>query len=225
MDHLTKKKDNSLSEIVYQSIYKQVLTGKLKPWDKVTEAKISEAMNISRAPVREALKRLVTDRLLVSIPRSGCYVADLSPKEIDEIFEIRKRLERMAMEYAFGNFDRTKIQELKDKFESCRELPTDEFVKKEISLDTKLHKMISEVSGCTNLQEMLDKLKARIEVFRIKEANYAERAYAALEEHLEILNAILADDKIKAIEALIVHVDHTKRNILLPPDKVTNINN
>lgn len=209
-----KKIDNSLSEIVYQAIYKNIISGKLKPGAAITEITVANTMGISRAPVREALKRLAEDKLVVLVPRSGCYVKDMNMEEIDEIYEIRKRLECMALEYSFEKMDRRQLHTLKKKFEECLALDTEQMLAKEIKLDTQLHNMIAQDSGCPNLEEMLENLRARIEVFRFKEANYQDRARLALTEHVKIIEAVLSEDKAAALECLKTHIAHTKENVL-----------
>ena len=146
------EKDNSLSQVVYQAVYEQILNGLMKPGEKITEAGISESMGISRAPVREALKRLAEDRLVTLVPRSGCSVSELSAQEIEEIFEIRKRLECMALEYAFERFDLKQIKQFRDRFLACKKKTGVAFVKSEIQLDTQFHNLISRSSCCPNLQ-------------------------------------------------------------------------
>lgn len=208
------KKDNSLSEKVYQAIYKQILSGKMPPGGRITELEISNSMGVSRPPIREALKRLAEDRLVLLVPRSGCFVADLKPEEIEEIYEIRKRLECMAMEYAFGRFEVEELKEIKEQFIACEKLSSASLVKNEIKIDAQFHKLIAEKSHLQNLQEMLGKLRARVEVFRVRESNYTERAKDALQEHIRILNAILSNDKTRAIQELENHIEHTKQNVL-----------
>jgi DNA-binding GntR family transcriptional regulator len=208
------KKDNSLSEKVYQAIYKQILSGRVTPGDRMTELELSNSMGVSRPPVREALKRLTEDRLVVLVPRSGCFVANLKPEEIEEIHEIRKRLECMALQFAFDNFNLAQLEDLKERFLALIKFNPQEMVKKEVKLDAKFHKLIIESANCPNLKEMLDKLRARVEVFRIKEANYIYRAQHALQEHVNILNSIISNDKTKAIQELENHIEHTKQNVL-----------
>jgi len=208
------KKDNSLSGIVYQAIYKQILAGKLKPGEKITEAGISNSMEISRAPVREALKRLAEDHLVTLVPRRGCFVSELNANEIEEIYEIRKRLECMALEYAFEKFDLRAIKELRKKFMDCKKKSGAQFVKSEIQLDSQLHNLISRSSGCPNLQEMLEKLRARVQMFRVREADYLERAQDAWKEHIRILDMIIASDKKNTIKSMAMHIEHTCKNVL-----------
>lgn len=214
MENRKSRKDNSLSKFVYQAIYKRILTGNLQPGEKITETNISSTMGISRAPVREAFKRLSEDRLVVLVPHSGCYITDLLPEEIKEIYEIRQRLECMALEYALDKFDVEELKKIKNQFLACRKLSSTAMARKETKLDSELHNLIAQKSGCRNLQEMLEKLRARVEVFRVREANYTKRAKEALEEHLKILNAILSKNKARAIKELEHHINRTMKNVL-----------
>ena len=84
----------------------------------------------------------------------------------------------------------------------------------EVQLDAQLHNMVSRMSGCKNVEEMLGKLRARIQVFRVKEADYVTRADDALREHMNLLNAIIAKNKRAAIKSLAAHIEHTKNNVL-----------
>jgi DNA-binding GntR family transcriptional regulator len=120
----------------------------------------------------------------------------------------------MAMEYAFDTLDRKHLKALKKKFEECLSLDSNQILDKEIKLDSQLHSLIAQDSGCVNLEEMLENLRARIEVFRFKEANYMDRAKLALTEHIKILDAILSENKELAIDYLKKHITHTKENVL-----------
>jgi len=216
------KRDVSLSESVYQAIYEQIINGHLKPSQKITEAWLAQSMGISRAPVREAFKRLFEDRLVVLVPRSGCYIAKLSLEEIEEIYEIRKRLESMALEYAINKIDKKEIVSLYKRFIRCQKNWSINLAHREIELDSEFHTLVAKSSGCTNLQEMLGKLRVRVQMFRVMQADYQGRALIALQEHIDIIKAILEGDKTRAIESLVSHIEHTKQNVLNVSRKMDN---
>ena len=207
------KKHNSLSDIVYEDVYKQILTGKHKPGQKITETKIAEFQGISRGPVREAMKKLAEDRLITLVPRSACYVWELSREEVLEIYDIRERLESLAMEYAFDKFDQKKIATLREKFQKCMKLKGDKFAKEELKLDSQLHLLIYETTDRSNLQDVLNRLHAKIEIFRTREV-YASRAQLAFEHHINILDAILGGKKKQAIKLLENHIEASREYIL-----------
>ena len=212
MRNVMRKKHNSLSDTVYRSLYRRIVGGKLKPGQKITETQIAESHDISRAPVREALRRLAEDGLVNLVPRSACYVCEFTRDEIVEIFDIRKRLECLALEYAFDKFDRKKIQDLREKFHKCLKLKGEKFSFEELNLDSRLHTLIYETAA-GNLRDLLTKLRAKIEIFRTKEAR-ENRAKIALEHHIAILDAILAGDRKQAIRRLENHIEASRKYIL-----------
>ncbi|MBD3420424.1 MAG: FCD domain-containing protein [Chitinivibrionales bacterium] len=213
--HLPRlKKDNSLSQAVYQAISKEIARGKLRAGDKITEIGISQAMGISRAPVREALKRLAQEHLITLTPRSGCHVADMAPDEIEEIYDIRVKLECMALEKALGRFKVEKIQLFKEKFEELHNVATRRQAEKEIDLDAQLHDMIAQVSGLKNVQRMLKSLWARTQLIRLREAERGYLPVDACKEHVSLLIAILKSDKRAAVKLLREHIEHTKKTVL-----------
>ena len=208
------RSNDGLSEKVYQSLYHRIVNGKLKPGERITEMQIAKSHGVSQAPVREALKRLAEDRLVDLVPRSGCYVCELTREDVDYLFEIRKRLESLALEYAFENMDTKRVQNLRQRFNECRELDEHKLVQNELRLDSQLHSMIFEASGSRDLQILLNKLWARIQLFRIREATDVVRARLALERHIEILDSILARDMKKAQGVLLQHLEESQQNIL-----------
>lgn len=214
MPKVSIRSNNGLSEQVYQSLYQRIVNGKLRPGQRITEMQIAKSHGVSQAPVREALKRLAEDRLIDLVPRSGCYVSTLNPEDVEYLFEIRKRLESLALEYAFEKLDRKKIKSLKEKFLECQQLDESKMVRKELQLDEQLHSLIFEASGSRDLEILLSKLWARIQLFRIREATDVTRAKLALARHIEILDAIRADDGKKAQQLLSQHLEESRKNVL-----------
>lgn len=208
-----KVKHNSLSDTVYEFLSRKIRSGKFQPGQKITETQIAQSQEISRGPVREAMKRLAEDRLITLVPRSACYVCERSREEIVEIYDIRERLESLAFAYAFDRFDKKKIGALRDKFHACRRLKGDKFVREELNLDSRFHLLIYETCGRNNLQDILNRLHAKIEIFRTREAQ-AKRAKLALEHHIAILDAIQAGEKTKALLLLNQHIQSSREYIL-----------
>ena len=215
------KKHYAISDTVYERLFAQITNGRLKPGQKITELHIAESEGISRAPVREALKRLASDGLIVLVPRSGCYVCKWTQKDVNEIFDIRERLECLCMEYAIENLDPAQLESLKEKFLKCREMDDDRLIREELKLDSKLHDMILEASNSRVLQDILGKLLARIQVFRACGTNDATRAKRALETHIQILDSILKNNQDKAIKLMREHIMTSRKNALNSLDLMT----
>lgn len=206
--------DSSLSQAVYRAISASIASGELAVGAKITESGIAKAMGISRAPVREAFKQLAEDHLVTLVPRSRCFVAGLGPVDIAELYEIRKRLECMALEYAGSNFDIGFLRELRARFAALGRISSAKDARKEIALDMELHDMISERSGCPNLCEILSTLRARIQMMRIREMGDFKLADNALREHIGILDALIRGDITGGAALMTEHLENSKRNLV-----------
>src|SRR6056297_2296916 len=95
-----KKMENTLSlkDKVYSKIKIAIIKGELRPDQPISETEMAVAMNISRAPIREALNKLEQDGFVVNIPRKGCKVTPITKKEISDIYEMRLVMEPFALQ-------------------------------------------------------------------------------------------------------------------------------
>ncbi len=209
-----KKVGVALSDKIYEKLYRRIVSGKLKSGQRITELQIAKSEGVSQAPVREALKRLAEERLVDLVPRSGCYIAKLTREDANYLFEIRKRLESLSLEYAFDKFDMQKVEKLREKFKKCLAIEQSKMVLQELKLDEQFHSLICESSGSRDLQVLTSKLWARIQLFRIREATDFCRARSALDSHIKILDAILAGNTKKARHLLVEHIESSRRYVL-----------
>jgi DNA-binding GntR family transcriptional regulator len=98
-----------------------IISGVLEPGERLTESIIAQQMNVSRAPLREALRQLEEEGLVVRQPNRGCSVVDLSEQDIREIFSLRCTLECMAIEWAVANLTPADFAEMRASIEQCRQ--------------------------------------------------------------------------------------------------------
>ena len=85
-----------LRELVYLELKHKILTGEIKARTRLMEIDLAERMNVSRTPIREAIRELATDGLVIIEPRRGAYVSDISIQNMLDIFEVREDLEGLA---------------------------------------------------------------------------------------------------------------------------------
>ena len=179
--------DYSLSKRVYDYIIENLISGRLHLGEKITEEFIANQVGISRGPVREAFKQLTKDRLINCIPRSGCYVTSLDQNEIDEIYQIRKKLECLALESGFHNFFRKKLLEFKKTLEAFHnniyQVSLDDLLK----FDHAFHDYIFRQSNAQTVISILETLQIKIDIFRHKGKYSMERRQASIQEHLAII--------------------------------------
>ena len=116
MDNLTKLNlDNykPLRDVVFENLREAILEGKLEPGQRIMEVQLAEQLGVSRTPVREAIRKLELEGLVVMLPRKGAYVADMSLKDIIDVLEIRSSLEGLAAYLAADRITEEGVERLK----------------------------------------------------------------------------------------------------------------
>ena len=102
-----------LRDVVFNNIKDGILTGRLRPGERLLENQLAEELGVSRTPIREALRMLEIENLVDLIPRKGAQVKKMSEKDIKDVLEIRKVLEELASGIAAENITKQEIAELK----------------------------------------------------------------------------------------------------------------
>jgi len=106
----------SLKDRVYQNIKFQIINNNLKPGIRLLEEEIAKAMNISRAPIREAFNRLEKEGFVTIIPRKGAAVSNITTQMIEDIFEIRENLESLAINNSLGKISMENLEKIGNNF-------------------------------------------------------------------------------------------------------------
>ena len=101
-----------LRELVFEAIREAIVDGTLEPGERLMEAQLAEDLGVSRTPVREAIRQLELAGFVVMIPRRGAYVADISIKDVADVFEIRGALEALAASLAAERASEEEIEQL-----------------------------------------------------------------------------------------------------------------
>ena len=104
----------TIADQVYSILKKNICEGQYPPGFWLQENELCEQLGVSRSPVREALRRLVSDGLVISIPNKGTFVKEFTCKDIDEIFDMRVMLEGYAIRNSRANLTSAHIQQLLD---------------------------------------------------------------------------------------------------------------
>ena len=203
-----------LGEMVYESLRDAIVNQVLKPGERLMETELADEMGVSRTPVREAIRKLELEGYVVMIPRKGAYVAGLSIKDINEVFEIRGALEALAVGLAASRATEEEIEEMElnltleaNHFESSDLLKT-------IEVDTKFHEIIYKASKNTRLLGMIKELRDQVQRFRTTTLAVPGRMKFALDEHRKIVEAIAARDVARAKKAAVEHIESAENALL-----------
>src|SRR5690606_19153041 len=128
-----------LRELVFEAIREAIIEGTLEPGERLMEAQLAEDLGVSRTPVREAIRQLELAGLVVMIPRRGAYVADISLKDVADVFEIRGALEALAASLAADRATDEEIQQLQSLLVEIERSVEARDVDLLVELDTRFH--------------------------------------------------------------------------------------
>ena len=205
----------SLKDRAYQNIKLQIIRGNLKPGTRLPEEEISKAMNISRAPVREAFNRLEEEGFVTIIPRKGAAVSNITAQAIEDIFEIRETLESLAVEKSIGKISIEKLEKVGESFKNFINKPTNaENRIQYLVLDKKFHDLLSQNCGNKKLIELLANLQEQIRWLRnisLKRTTFS----GSVREHLAIIEALKRNDEKLITKTLLQHIERAKESSLI----------
>ena len=197
MDNLTKLNlDNykPLRDVVFESLRTAILEGKLKSGQRLMEVQLAEQLGVSRTPIREAIRKLELEGLVIMLPRKGAYVADMSFKDLIDVLEIRASLEGLAASLASGrrrDEDIEGLEKLAREFEeSVKSGDIEEVLKK----DVEFHEYIFSLANNKKLYQIINSLWEQVHRFRVTYVSDYEASLSLVEEHNKILEAIKGAD-------------------------------
>ncbi|MFA5523487.1 MAG: GntR family transcriptional regulator [Tissierellales bacterium] len=214
LDKLNLHDYKPLREIVFESIREAILYGRLKPGERVMEIQLAEKLGVSRTPVREAIRKLELEGLLIMEPRKGAYVADVSLKDVVDVLEVRSSLEGLAASLAATRASEEEIELLKEKsmeFKECIEIND---VQGMIAKDTEFHETIFKAAKNKKLTSIIESLREQVQRFRVTYfTEYNMTTYLA-QEHHNVLEAIASRDPEKSKEYAQRHIVNIEKFIV-----------
>ena len=189
-----------MSHQVYQILKDEIISGVYQPNDWLQEKDLAAKLNVSRSPVREALRQLAADGLVREVPNKGMFVRAFTPKEITEIFEVRKMLESysiLALKDKLTEAQKEVLQQYRDELVQCHAAND---LENYIEADSAFHRYIVECTENTILMELYRKVRTMNMLFRIFSLSTQKRFDESQKEHVTIIDSLLANDMEQALE-------------------------
>jgi DNA-binding GntR family transcriptional regulator len=184
-----------IRQIVYESLRKTIISGIIPLGERIVEKEYAERLNISRTPVREALRMLEMEELVEYVPRVGVVIKRISSEDVIEIFKIRHNLEVLAATTAMDNITKEQIIEIEELSNLAERQNKEGKVEEVIELFGEFNLKMYEASGMKRLNGMISRLNEYLHRFRhISMADYKKREQA-IKEHREILKAVVEKNK------------------------------
>lgn len=187
----------SLSQGAFEHIRLSIFAGELRPGEKIPEERIAHMLQVSRTPIREALRRLERYGLVVIKPRSYAMVADISDREVMQIARIRCELEKLGARYLLANASLEDIHRLRTLAESILDKAHSDDIGGALLLDGSFHMEMIRRSGNETLYGVLESIDAKCQLLRVRKAAAisAEKLVRQMEQHVAIVDRLEAGDE------------------------------
>src|SRR5438876_11252944 len=201
-------------DYAYEQIWKRVILIGGAEEQRLSDVILAEQLGVSRTPVRQALDRLAQEGLVRSDPRRGFWVRTFTAQDIHEIYDMRGALEVLALRLAAPRLD---LADLKSQLALIHEVRAqlDQYpVSLFLQGDFRLHTLFIRGSGNGRLIHYLSTLRSQFSMFQIKDARNPIRMEPALNDHEQILLALLEQDIENAAESLAAHIARSKEFVL-----------
>ncbi|MDD3368666.1 MAG: GntR family transcriptional regulator [Lachnospiraceae bacterium] len=209
-----KKAVNTISGQVYDILRDEISSGTYPAGYWLQENELAKQLSVSRSPVREALRKLVADRLVVEIPNKGIFVREFSAKDIEEVFDVRVMLESYAIEHIHENLTDAGITEFRECLDHLHSTHAADDLKSYIGYDTELHNIMIRFSGNALVESIYNQVHIIIQQFRIYSLKSTKRFDKSVEEHENIVHCILINDTERAIRLNNEHLTLAKDRII-----------
>lgn len=203
-----------LRDVVFNTLRRAILTGELKPGERLMEIHLANRLGVSRTPIREAIRKLELEGLVTMIPRRGAEVAQITEKSLQDVLEVRRALDALCAELACDRITaegKTALKKACDNFEEATK--TGEIV--EIAAaDVALHDIIVQATGNQRLIQLINNLSEQMYRYRFEYIKDESGHENLVNEHRMIYESIMKGDKESAAAAARLHIDNQEKSII-----------
>lgn len=211
-----------LREVVCETLREAIRTGVLKPGERLMEIQLAEELGVSRTPVREAIRKLELEGYVIMMPRRGTYVANLSIRDVNEVFEIRTSLDSLASGLAAERITDEELERLERLLVLIGEYIEENDMDKIVETDMEFHDLLYQASRNTRLVGIIFNLREQLTRFRATSMAYPGRLKETLEEHTRIVEAIAQGNVELAQKAAEEHMEKSEHTLLVSMEQLKN---
>ena len=208
-------------ENVYVRLKDAILTGSLRPMERITENKVAASYGLSRTPVREAFRRLETEGLIQVIPQRGSFVSRPSVEDILEIYQIRMPLECLSARIAAERIEDAQLEELESLVNAERARAEGRSAERSLLASARFHAVLHACTRNKRLASFLMDMQNQVHRVRVLWPSTVARLDETWKEHAGILTALRARDGAEADRLMRQHLERARAstlNRILPSD-------
>ena len=199
-----------LRDVVFQTLRQAILRGELKPGERLMEIHLAQQLGVSRTPVREAIRKLELEGLVLMIPRRGAVVAEITVSDLEDVLEVRMALEELAVKHACHSVTPGQLAEIRRLAEEFKNTLSGDDVAACAQADMRFHDAIYEATGNGRLVQILNNLREQMYRYRMEYLKDRKSHRNLIEEHDGILQALESRDEALAAQMTARHIECQK---------------
>ncbi len=197
-----------LRDVVFNTLRQAILRGELEPGERLMEIQLAERLGVSRTPIREAIRKLELEGLVLMIPRKGAEVAKISEKSLKDVLEVRRSLEELAIELTCQRITDEGMAELEEAQKSFASAVHKGDAMAIAEADEHFHELIYRATENSRLVQILSNLREQMYRYRLEYIKDAGKRQILIVEHEKILRCIRRHSIAEAKAAVREHIDN-----------------
>lgn len=203
-----------LRDVVFQTLRQAILRGELKPGERLMEIHLAQKLGVSRTPVREAIRKLELEGLVLMIPRRGAVVAEITISDLEDVLEVRMALEELAVKHVCQRITEEQLAELRRLSDEFKKTLDGDDVGACAQADVNFHDAIYRSNGNHRLVQILNNLREQMYRYRMEYLKDRQSHSKLVKEHEELLRALASRDEELALRVTCGHIERQKDYII-----------
>jgi DNA-binding GntR family transcriptional regulator len=204
----------ALHEQVAHRLRQMLVEGRIAPGAKLNERELSEVLNVSRTPLREAIKMLAAEGLVELVPNRGAIALQLTEQDVMNTFEVMAGLEAQSGELAAQRITDAELDEIRAMHYEMLAAYTRKDLSTYYTLNAKIHRAINAAAKNPVLSATYNQVNARLQALRFRSNQDGQKWKRALSEHEKMIDALAARDPQAMRQVLLTHLQN-KREVVL----------
>lgn len=180
-----------LRDVVFNTLRHAILKGELEPGERLMEIALAQKLGVSRTPIREAIRKLELEGLVVMVPRKGAEVADITEKDLRDVLEVRTALEELSIELAMKNMNDDDCKQLTEANKLFAKDSEGDDLIKIAEADVAFHELIYMATGNKRLIQMINNLREQMYRYRLEYIKDKSTHARLVDEHNRIIDAMV----------------------------------
>lgn len=203
-----------LRDVVFNTLRQAILRGELEPGERLMEIQLAHKLGVSRTPIREAIRKLELEGLVVMIPRKGAEVARITEKDMRDVLEVRGTLEELAVTLACKNVTKEAIDELTMANKLFEAAIVSKDVVKIVDADVDFHDVIYRMTDNQRLIQIINNLSEQMYRYRLEYVKDARSHSILISEHADIIRKLESNDEEGAKAVINQHIYNQEKGII-----------